>query len=314
MSGNKIEFKIVKDAKGKDVDLAAMSMVATRSLITLMQSLTNILSDSANDQNVKIQILKGSATLVAEASEAVIKKVHKDFDEVTQNKSTNKYLVENWLSIQSLIQENGLEYEANFYTRSAKVPVLEKIKSSKKFRVKTTRRRLPSDTDLVFLSGKLIEVGGKIPNIHVVSKNDEEKYTVACEEHEAIKVNKFLYQRIMLSAWRTKKANGVVKYSFCDFYIDEVIYDQLDGFTKDLNAKEEINALVEIHTKFREFIEKKDFGNLRKLMRLFSHDSIDISTLKTVLIITKSLKDQSEVSELRQTLKKILESKIGTLV
>lgn len=314
MSGNKIEFKIVKDAKGKDVDLAAMSMVATRSLITLMQSLTNILSESANDQNVKIQILKGSATLVAEASEAIIKKVHKDFDDITQNKSSNKYLVENWLSIQSLIQENGLEYEANFYTRSSKVPVVEKIKSAKKFRVKTTRQRLPSDTDLIFLSGKLIEVGGKIPNIHIVTGNSEEKYTVGCEENEAIKVNKFLYQTVMLSVWRTKKANGVIKYSFCDFYTEEVIYNLFTELIKDFNKKEEVEALVLLHGKFREYIESRNFGYLRKLMRLFNHDSVSASTLKTILIITKSLKDHEEVSQLRQPLKEKLESKIGTLV
>ncbi|HEY9047447.1 MAG TPA: hypothetical protein VIN08_16185 [Ohtaekwangia sp.] len=314
MSGNKIEFKIVKDAKGKEVDLAAMSIVATRSLITLMQSLTNILSESANDQSVKIQILKGSATLVAEAPEAIIKKVHKDFDDVIQNKSTNKYLVDNWLSIQTLIQEDGLEYEANFYTRSSKVPVLEKIKSSKKFKVKATRKRLPSDTDLIFLSGKLIEVGGKIPNIHIISGNSEDKYTVGCGESEAIKVNKFLYQSVMLSVWRTKKASSAIKYTFCDFYTEETIYNRFTEFITDFNKKEEVDALVLLHGKFREYIEGKDFGHLRKLMRLFNHDSVSASTLKTILIITKSLKDHEDVSQLRRSLKEKLESKIGTLV
>lgn len=313
MSGNKIEFKIVRDSSGKHVDLTNMSMMSTKSLLTLLTSLTNILEEFTDGKNVKIQIVKGSATLVAEAPETVIREVQNGFNEVIENKSANKQLVENWQSIQSLIQGNGLEYEANFYTGSVKVPIIERIKSSKKFRVRTKRRKVGNETDLIFITGKLIEVGGKKPNIHIIQVSDE-KYTVACNESQAIKVNKFLYKDVQLSIWRTKKTNGVILYSFCDFYIDEPTYNDYANFITSLYQKNEVDALLELHQILRKYIERKDHGKLKKLLRLFNHESLDVSTLKTILVVTKSLKDNFEIAELRKSLKGILETKIGTLV
>ena len=45
-------------------------------------------------------------------------------------------------------------------------------------------------------------------------------------------------------------------------------------------------------------------------MRLYNHTSTDVSTLKTILVITKSFKNNDQISVIRQSIKDILE-KIG---
>jgi len=313
MSENKIEFRIVKDTSGKHIDLKSMSIGAARSMVVILQSLTNILNEVGDGRNVKIKISKGSAAIAALGPENVIKKVQTGFNEVAENRCTNKQLVEHWLSIQSLIKSNGLEYDANFYTKSGKTSLVDTIKNSKKFRVKSKRRRVGKDTDLIFLSGKLIEIGGKNPNIHIIADN-EEKYTIACNEDEAIKVNKFLYKQLDLSVWRTKKTNGIITYLFCDFYINEKTFDLLKVFLDQFNNEDDVKSLLVLHDQLRDFIKAGDLGNLRKFLRLFQHECLDASTLKTILIGTKAIKEKEEISELRSSIKEILEGKIGSLV
>lgn len=313
MATNKIEFKIVKDTDGNEIDLNGLSLTATRSLLTLLSSLTNIIDITDSNKEVKIKIIKGSATIIAEGPETIIEEVEKDFEEVVEHKATNKALVSYWGDIQSLFQANGLEYEANFYKGHTKVPVIDKIKTSRKFKPKVKRSKKTSEMSLSFITGKLIEVGGKKPNIHVIN-NGVDSYTIACEESEAIEVNKFLYKQIFLSAWCRKRPNENPTYTYCDFYIDNKVFDEFRKFMEENQKQNEVDALISLHNKLKTYLDSKDFGNMRKFLRLYNHESLDVSTLKTILVITKSFKEEEKIKELRQSIKDILESKIGTLV
>jgi hypothetical protein len=313
MPTSKIEFKIVKDTNGHDIDLNNMSLAVTRTLLSLLTSLTNIIDLADNNHQVNIKIIQGSATLVAEGPEAIIQEVETDFNEVVEHKATNKALVGFWGDIQTVFQANGLEYEANIYKGQVKVPVLEKIKTSNTFKPKIRRIKKDSETSLSFVTGKLYEVGGKKPNIHVVG-NAAENYTIGCDENEAIKVNKFLYKQVYLSAWRKKKSGENPTYTFCDFYVDNNVFDDFKQFIDENSKLKEVDALVSLHNKLKGFLDSRDFGNMRKFLRLYKHESLDVSTLKTILVITKSFKEEEKISDLRKSIKDILESKIGTLV
>ena len=313
MPENKIEFKIIKDSSGQKVDLSNMSLEATTSLVTLLTSLTNIIKLNPDADKVTIQIVEGSARLIAEAPEPLIEQFEKGFADVLQHTSGDKELVDNWEAIQSLFKKNGLEYEANFYRNSVKTSVHKLIKSSKRFRIKTTRRKSNSDFELVFITGKLIEVGGKKPNIHIIGL-DEIAITVNCEESEARKVNAFLYNQVKVSARRKKKPDGDYQYSFCDNYVNDDIYNDFQNFIVHANSQDEMECLIQVHNKIRDYIDAENFGVLRKFLRLYNHMSYDVSTLKTILVVTKSLKQHQEISELRGSIKALLEQKIGPIV
>jgi hypothetical protein len=305
---SKLEFKIIKDNKGNNIDLNNMSLASTQAFLTLLQSLTNIVNVKS-PKDVNIRILKGSAVLVAEGDDAVIAGIEQDFDDVLNRKSAKRYVVENWREIQNLLKDDGLQYEANFHRGSQKRSLVEPIKSHPKFRVRSPKG---AKFSISFIKGKLIEVGGLHPNIHISSAS--ETYTVACTEQEAIDVNKFLYNNVMISTWQKKRHGKPASYTFCDHYVIESHYTKLESFFKKFQDKDDIKKLELVHDEFRKYVLENSLGVAAKLIRVFNNESFDISTLKTALVVTKSFKDSEVLREIREAIKAKLESKVGPLV
>ena len=308
MSVNKLEFRIIKDADGADVHLNSMSLAASKSLVSILESLTRIIELTPNNEGIRIKIVDGSAKLIAEGSDVQIDVLESDFNEVAETQSTNKELVDNWRNIQSIITANGLTYEANIYKNSIPYSIINRIKTPKQFRKKAVKNH--PDTSLVFLTGKLMEVGGKSPNIHITDK-DEVSITINCEENDAIKVNKFLYQKIYLSAWGKQIEGKKTQYVFCDFYSDSNIYTDFNDFVLSIQNLEDDNKLVAIHEKLKSYLNEKNFALVRKIIKLFTHESMSASTLKTILVITKSFKENEKIKDVRDKMKVLLETKIG---
>lgn len=311
MANGRLELKIVKDSNGKPIELDNMSLYAAKALNTFLNSLIQIIEgmDEKDRDGIRIQIVKGSACVVASGPETKINVLENDFDEVADNTSSKKDLVHNWKFIQKTIIANGLDYEINFYdSKNVKRPVVKKLKESHVFRVKTTRKK--SDTNISFLKGKLMEIGGLKPNFHLFH-NDIESI-IHCDEVSAQKINKFLYQEISISTWAKVIPGSKPHYTYCDLYVNQ------DDFVKEIktfingNKKlSESEEFVSIHDKFKSYIDNQDFGRLKKIMRLYDHTSTDVSTLKSILVITKSFKKNEQISGIRQSIKDILEKKIG---
>jgi hypothetical protein len=308
MAENKLEFKINTDVDGSRIDLDNMSVNAAKSLIVILESLTKIIDETLNDRDVKIQIIKGSAKVIAEASDEYIELLETDFNNVIEHNCVNPEIVSNWRKIQSLLIENGLGYEVNFHKKGVATPVYKKITESKQFRTKPVR--VDSKVNIAFLKGKLIANGGKTPNMHITG-NEDEKYVINCNEVQAKNISPFLYSNVFISAL-CKTTSEENKYLFCDLYTNEEIFNEYKNYIEknnNLNTEEE---LISIHYKMKEFIGKEDdFGSLRKLMRLYNYEFYDISILKTVLVITKGFKNNPRISMLRNDIKRIVEKKIG---
>lgn len=303
---SKIEFKILKDKNGNDIDLRNMSLPSTRAFLILLRSLTNIVNLKTT-KDVNIKILEGSAVVVAEGADNIIEEIEKDFNDVVNSKSVKKEVVENWREIQTLFKENGLEYEANFYRGADRRPVFENIKTHTKFKLRTFRNTYT--TSVKFISGKLIEIGGQRPNIHVTT--GAEIITIDCSEREAINVNRFLYQPIQVCTWKRKAHNQNPTYAFCDFYINEGQFRDIESFFIKFQSSDEIKKLELVHEEFRKYAESKNWGVAAKWLRPFNNECFDVSTLKTVLIITKSFKETEGIREIREAIKQKLEHKIG---
>ena len=103
MAQHKLEFKIIKDIGGKAIHLDNLSISAAKSLIILLESITKIVEKTSNSQGIKIQIKQGSAEVVAETNKIQLEEIEKNFNEIIENKSKNKDLVESWRKVQNVI-------------------------------------------------------------------------------------------------------------------------------------------------------------------------------------------------------------------
>jgi hypothetical protein len=192
MAENKLEFIISKDAAHRDVELDGMSINAARAFSILLSATISIVQLNDDSEGVKIQIKTGSAVIVAEGSENQIAEIEQNFNDVIQYKSSNKELVIGWREVQKLFHANGLEYSANIFRNNQKISIFNTLKTSKKLRARPVSYQINSS--IRFLEGKLIEVGGANPNIHIEGP-DGKKLTINCTESSAKKANRFLYKK-----------------------------------------------------------------------------------------------------------------------
>ncbi|WP_285009619.1 hypothetical protein [Pedobacter faecalis] len=304
---NKLEFIIKTDSSKQKVDLDGMSLEAAKAFSVLFSSVVNIIRLNDDREGIKINIKSGSLVLEATGTEEQIENIQEDLTAIISSKSDNKALVKEWRTIQELFKANGLAYEANIYTGKNIHSVFEALKTGKKLRAKPKFITLKSS--LVFMTGKLIAVGGSNPNIHLEQTNGN-RITIGCTETNAKKANRFLYEKIRISCW-LKKGGDEEKYELCDSYWNDQQYDILNRFlTKFMSITNEIDQLKFIHYTSRDYLDIKDYGSFRKFLRLFIHESTDVNILKTILIVSQAFKDHEQLKEMRNDIKILFEKKI----
>lgn len=302
MSEEKLEFKITKDANGNDIELTNLSVEATNSLILMLQSMTEIISNTPGAENAKIQVVKGSATVVTVASAEIIQNFQEGFQNVLDKKETNANIVAPWRQLQNLFQANGLTYEANFYRKAQKISVEKQIKKAKEFRARSVKKH--ANFSIQFLKGKLMEVGGANPNIHL-----QDLRPVRCTELEAIAVNKFLYQDIELLV-RRKFTSDNEEYMFCEFFVNDEQKIYFKNLLHLLETKPLDEFLFDLHFEIKKLIDVKQFGVVAKVIRMFDHSSTDVNIIKTILVITKSFADEASIKDARAKLYHTLKSNL----
>lgn len=305
MSAEKLEFKITKDGKGNDIHLTSLSVEATDSLIQLLQSMKEIVANTPGAENLQIQVVKGSATVMTTPSPEIMNCFIADFQNVLDKKESNASIVSPWRQLQRLMQSNNLEFEANFYSGAVKTSVEKKIRRATEFRARPVKK--VADYVIEFVKGKLIELGGKNPNIHVL--RDGVKTAISCTESDAIKVNRFIYQDIEIAV-RKKTVEGIHEYSFCDFYPNSLYFEEFRSLVQCSIDKKIEDFLMDLHFKMKEFLDDKNFGAILKLFRLFNHTSTDVNILKTMLVITKSFSENEQLKEPRANLSLMLKAKL----
>ena len=73
----------------------------------------------------------------------------------------------------------------------------------------------------------------------------------------------------------------------------------------------ESDKFVELHNKFKSLLDIKDFVAVNELMTSFNNHQSTIGQLKTILVITKSFKDNEVMSDTRKKTVALLEYKLG---
>ena len=303
MTVEKLEFKITKDANGNDIELTNLSVEATNSLILLLQSMKDIISNTPGAENAKIQVVKGSATVMTVATSDVIQNFQKDFQDVLNKRETDPHKVAPWRDLQNLFKANGLSYEANFYIKSQKTSVEKQIKKATEFRAKPVKRL--SNYSIQFLKGKLMEVGGAKPNIHL-----QDLKPIRCTELQAISVNKFLYQDIELLV-RKRTTNKEDEFTFCEFFINDEQKSYFKNLLDLLENKTLDDFIFDLHFEIKKMLDTQQLGVVAKLIRLFDHSSVDVNIIKTILVITKSFAEEEQIKEVREKLYHTLKSNLA---
>ena len=307
MLGNKIEFKITTDYNGKHISLENMSVHAAKALGVFIESITAIAEVTGNN----ISITKGSICVAIEEGVANgIDEITNEIDEIANYKSIKPEWVEPMRKIQSIISANGLHYEVNVIKSNQTTSLLNIFQQKKKFKVAQRTRQKP-EVEVVFIEGELKNNGGDNPNIHISSAT--ERYTIACQKEEAIKVKNFLYDKIMVSAWKIKKPGQKAQYTFCDHYAKEDIYNDFKFFIENNFREEGTKPLKEVHYKLRELIDTREWGLVNKFLKLFCHEGIDIGRLRMITIITQTFREEPKIKASLDHIFSILSRKLKTL-
>lgn len=309
MSSDKIEFKILKDADGKDVELNNLSVKAANSLVILIQNLSKIAELESNNSDVRINVSPGCACVSIEAPPAKINEIKNNIQDVVENNSNRKKEYFKSLSnIQNLFNLNGLQYDAKIFFNGEENSIIDLFDN----KFSNTRRNFKKKEyyfDVEFFKAKLIENGGKTPNIHLDDKGS--KIKISCTEKQAIKINKFLYQEVKIAAWGKLNSYNVKEYFFCDMYNEDLVYSEYKSFITDNMKLKGSDALENIHYKLKEYYSANEFIKAKKLIRIFNNEITDVNRLGAILLISKYFKDNKHISGLLFDIEHLLEKKLG---
>jgi hypothetical protein len=192
------------------------------------------------------------------------------------------------------------------------VSILKDLTSSKKLRTKR-KEKPPVMTNIEFMTGKLIAVGGKRPNIHVEVGKNEKALIIECNELKANKAKAFLYNKIWLSVWVTKKGEEK-EYVMCDSYWEKQsdIFNDFSRFIAAVeNSGDEIESLKMIHYRCQGYQITQEYGIYQKFLRLFNTENTDLNVLKTILVVSRPFKDTEQLGPIIQELDTLFQKKLS---
>jgi hypothetical protein len=215
---------------------------------------------------------------LTDAPSTMSEKIYNDYEEVNGSGSSNEELVSAYREIQKLLKEDSLNFEFNINRND----VADKIKSANYYRVATDKFEFKR---VVFRKVKLINAGGKDPNLNVELIGNTETLTISCNEIEAKNATKFLYEEIFLSFREYSNKNGKIKRVFVDVYdnSDDLIHYKED-YLKLLNSvtiNNNINLLVNYTF---DIIGEGHIKTFEKMLKLFIHkDYVDRKIGKQII-------------------------------
>lgn len=298
-------FKIsLSEDQGKAVSLREMSSGAVASFMLVVNSIKEIACDVIfDDSELNFSILEGSAAFAVNGATDSTDLIYDEIEKAIEGGSNNRNLTKHLRVIQDQIKRDRFQYKF-IYDKSAKViDIHTKLKESK--RITTARSKSLYQYKIEILSGFLNQIGGTDPNYHF-DYGGGDKITIACSKAEAQSINKYLYKETFSLVVKKEWFDDEKK----DEYIHKAIIDSPDivRFMKTFfkSYYKESNLINRLST-FYDFMEKvlkrnDKFEILKLLLTAFNYKGVDINEVKTLLVITKGLKNNENIKELREEL------------
>lgn len=306
---DKIELKIVKDEKGNNAFIEKLSIEASKSFTTFIQSLTKIAEASGKKDITRISLTRGSACVALEGGRDDIEEIGREIDLVLMFKSDRKEFVEPLRKIQDVFLQNGLIYDCILKVDETEITLLKQFKQKRKFRVVSSKKPLIQN-NIIFFEGELKNSGGDNPNCHI-TLSDGSRETIQCTAAEAKRLSSLLYEHVRISAWEILKKDEKPKYIFCDSYDNPELFEDFKLFFEEISKMSGTAPLKMVHRKLKSFLDKKDFYTVNKFFQLLNHKGVDIGILRTALIITKTFREEKELKTLFEILIDSLRNRVG---
>ncbi len=305
------EIILYKDSEGNPIHLDDLSLDASKSVREILDALINIVEyeKNKNNLNLKIGLENCCAAHKLYWEDDIMDIVFNNINNVIKdsNDRDNEYV-----SMLNVVYKNISLSDTSEIKINRKDKVIDlKDNFSKPFRAKRSTSKIKNNFKIEFIKGKLQQNGGENPNFHL-KINHTDELTISCNIPEAIKVNKFLYQDIYISAW--SKFNGhKMLYDFSDIYLEKDInyFKDFKDFFKKLENAKDTEQYHLISNKIKIYYDNLDFISARKFIRLFINKNSLPVYLRTILINSKSFKDEEELTDLLINVEQLLQNKIG---
>lgn len=288
---DRIELKL--EYVGDDyVDLNNMSLRALESFLSVTNSLKNIAEKISTE--VTFTIKKGSAYSSVNGRPQEISNIYESIDQAIEGESNDEIITSNLRNIQKEIQNQVFGYQFKY----ADINLDEKLRRAKKITKK--RSNNVYNKELTILSGFFNSIGGNDPNYHF-DYGSNQRLTIDCDFPDVDELKDYLYQNIScLVLKKFSEDDDKIFYS----HISILEKDQISGFRNFINNLNNQDQLLERLDLIYEFTDKSNsrIKDLKILLKSYDYIFNDINEFKTLLILTKSLKDHSEIKEYRKVL------------
>lgn len=306
---NYFEIKIVKDSHKNDADVHSMSLEVAKAFLVLVESVTKIIENTPNNENLRINVKKGSVKLLIQGDG--VESLQETFLDVINKGSVDKLLVDSWRTMQSLFKQNGLEYEAVIYTDQKLTRVYDTLKGMKALRAKPIKRQIPK-TNIEFFEGTLFKIGGENVSMLHLNIGEKKRIRVSCSKESAGNAKRHLYQPIFISCWTSKK-DGKKVYRLCDSYVfkEDSPYYRFKKFIYDFeHAEDELDSLDMVYDECLNLLKEQKYNRLKRFLKLFIDIGTDVNTLHTISLMTHFFKEHEVLKEYALRVETLLDEKV----
>tara|TARA_R110002020_G_scaffold261331_2_gene475668 strand:+ start:721 stop:1632 length:912 start_codon:yes stop_codon:yes gene_type:complete len=292
MSTERIEIKL--EYVGDDyVDLNNMSLQALESFLSVTNSLKNIAESISKE--VTFTIRKGSAYSSVNGTPSEIGNIYQSIDEAIVGESNDEIITSNLRNIQKEIQSQVFRYQFKY----ADIKLDERIRRAKKITKKRTTNIY--EKELTILSGFFNSIGGNDPNYHF-DYGSNNRLTIDCDFPDVDELKDYLYKTISCLVLKKFSKDDDDKVFY--YHISVLEDEQINNFRELIHILNNQEDLFKRLESLYEFVDnsKSRIKDLRILLKSYSSIFNNINELKTLLILSKDLKDNTEIKEYRENL------------
>lgn len=292
MPKDKIEITL-NSVNEKYVDLSNMSIKALESFLSVTNSLKNIAESVSNE--ITFTIRKGSAYTAVNGTVSEINNIYNSIDEAISGESIDENITSNLRNIQKELQNEVFEYQFKY----ANINLDDRVRKAKKIVKKRTINTY--HREITVLSGFFNSIGGNDPNYHF-DYGSGHKTIIDCTIDDVKELKDYLYKTI--SCLVIKKSSVLdsekVNYFHCSLLQDNQV-KYFKEFADKLNTTKELFERID---SIYDFVENSNakIDNLAILLKSYNLFFNDLNELKTLLILTKSFKENPKIKNYRKIL------------
>jgi len=284
------------ERNGEAVQLHSLSASGLLSFTTVLESLRKLAIAIAGDENVRFSIKSGSAQAIAITDDEVGQSIADTLEQAIEGEISDEELLDPIRKMHREIIRDDLNYGITLQRAGQTINNFKTIFQSKSRIILKPQPGFLVTSEV--LRAKVIAVGGKSPNYHLIME-DETEIIINCSESDAMEVNPFLYKRINVLVQKTsyKRENKKDFYSHVAVIQDPVIII-FDQFFSVYNSRTDLmvrlQMLYDVFDQIMTLNERK-FEVINLLLSQFDKNDVDINEVKTLLLLSNGFKDATQV-------------------